>query len=102
MSKSFYRIVPRVAHYDPREYSGPDTEPSEADTEALLFLPDLDANPGYIACYARVGEHGEASLEFYRGHTSPPDMRAKELCNWYVENKCDENDIVKIQQRIKL
>ena len=92
-----FRICPRVAHYQP--YG--DTKPSLADTEAILFLPDLTANAGKIAFYALIGEHGEADIEFYLKSTSPPDQRAVELYDWYVKNKCDADDKVKFIRRIK-
>ena len=94
-----FRIIPRTAHYPP---SGKDTKPSLADTEALLFLPDLPASRGCISCYARIGEHSEADIEFYWHNTSPPDPRAHDLCAWYVRNRCDEDDQVKIQKRLNI
>lgn len=34
--------------------------------EVIAFLPDTEARPGNITSYQHVGQHGEASLEFYR------------------------------------
>ena len=34
--------------------------------EIVAFLPDADVNPGMIMSYMHVGQHGEASLGFYR------------------------------------
>lgn len=30
-------------------------------------FPTLDANPGYMACYAHYGQHGECSPGWYHG-----------------------------------
>jgi dienelactone hydrolase len=97
MRKTHFRIIPRIAHYP--AYG--DTAPSLADTEPLLFLPDLPANEGKVTCYARVGEHGEADIEFYRMNTSPPDSRARELCDWYIKNRCGEDFTAKIQKSFR-
>lgn len=34
--------------------------------EVCAFLPDSDVNYGNILCYAHIGQHSEASLEYYR------------------------------------
>jgi len=36
------------------------------DGNPVLFLPDMSANRGYIACYAHMGQHSEASMDYYR------------------------------------
>ena len=33
--------------------------------EVIAFLPDIPANPGNLMSYMHVGQHGEASLDFY-------------------------------------
>jgi hypothetical protein len=30
--------------------------------EVLAVLPDCEANPGHVMCYAHVGQHGEGDL----------------------------------------
>lgn len=40
------------------------------DGEVTAFL-DGSANPGNIVCYAHIGQHGEASLDYYRECTRP-------------------------------
>ena len=44
------------------------------------FLPDEPANVGCIACYATIGQHSEASLEYYWGTRkvdySTPEVKA--------------------------
>ena len=37
------------------------------------FLPDSDANYGRIVCYAHIGQHSEASLDYYDKRTRPVD-----------------------------
>lgn len=39
--------------------------------EVIAFLPDVPANPGYCMSYQHVGQHGEASRDFYRRGTAP-------------------------------
>lgn len=33
--------------------------------DVIAFLPDVIANPGMIMSYMHVGQHGEASREFF-------------------------------------
>lgn len=35
--------------------------------EVVAFLPELPANYGKIVCYAHIGQHSEASIEYYHG-----------------------------------
>ncbi len=35
--------------------------------EVVAFLPELPASRGNIVCYAHIGQHGEASIEYYHG-----------------------------------
>lgn len=35
------------------------------DGNIIAFLPELRANVGNIVCYEHIGQHGEASLEYY-------------------------------------
>lgn len=37
----------------------------------IAFLPELPANYGNIESYMHVGQHSEASIEFYRDGTIP-------------------------------
>jgi hypothetical protein len=34
--------------------------------EVNAFMPDSEANPGMILCYAHLGQHSEASMDYYR------------------------------------
>lgn len=50
--------------------------------EVNAFLPEHDTNYGMIMCYASLGGHGEASLEYYRsGRLATPkeyaDLKAE-------------------------
>lgn len=39
--------------------------------EVLAFFPGASANPGNVMCYAHVGQHGEASYDFYLKNCRP-------------------------------
>jgi len=34
--------------------------------EVNAFMPDSEANPGMILCYAHLGQHSEAYMDYYR------------------------------------
>lgn len=87
-----YRIIPRVAVYDAM-FEQP------VKKEAILFLPDLPASYGMVSCYARDGEHSEASIEFYNNGTAKPSPLCLELAKWYLKNKCEPPDNAVIRQR---
>lgn len=38
--------------------------------EVNAFMPDSEANPGRILCYAHIGQHSEASMDYY--HSGRP------------------------------
>ena len=84
-----FRIIPRVAIYE------------NGEKENLLFLPDIPAQKGFIVCYARVGEHSEASFDFYRD-TVLPNPETLTLFDWYVKNKCGPDDKPIMRQRLAL
>lgn len=37
----------------------------DSDGKIIAFLPELSANVGNIVCYAHIGQHSEASMEYY-------------------------------------
>lgn len=37
----------------------------DSDGNVIAFLPELSANVGNIVCYAHIGQHNEASIEYY-------------------------------------
>jgi hypothetical protein len=42
--------------------------------EVNAFMPDAEANPGNILCYAHMGQHSEASYDYYReGRPAKPE-----------------------------
>ena len=42
--------------------------------EVNAFMPDAEVNPGMIGCYAHVGQHSDASLDYYReGRLATPE-----------------------------
>lgn len=57
------RIIPRIVKYKKRTNEG---------GEAILFLPDISANPGNIMSYQHLGQHGEASIDFFTRETLAP------------------------------
>jgi hypothetical protein len=80
-----FRIIPRTAC------------DKNGNKEALVFLPDLISHNGNIACYARQGEHREASIGFYDECTEYPDQAACELALWYMNNYCHPQEEPTIQ-----
>lgn len=43
---------------------------TDAPQTCIAFLPGVPANPGHIMAYEAIGQHGEASVECYRTHTT--------------------------------
>jgi len=45
--------------------------------EVEAFFPDLPANLGNILCYAHIGQHSEASLDYFYGlpHAKPEEYQ---------------------------
>lgn len=37
----------------------------DGDGKVIAFLPELSANVGNVVYYAHMGQHGEASIEYY-------------------------------------
>lgn len=42
----------------------------DAGGEVVAFLPELPASRGSIVCYAHMGQHSEATLEYYQSTKS--------------------------------
>ena len=57
------KVIPRIE-------KGTDCCVSESET-AVLFLPDMRDDHGFIGMYAHMGQHGMASLEYYLTETRP-------------------------------
>jgi hypothetical protein len=48
--------------------------------KVTLFLPYDSVNHGSIACWARLGQHGEASLGYYRSTRQPQTDLELDAC----------------------
>ena len=57
--KEVTKVIFRMARYDDRSQ------------EVLAFFPGVSANPGNVMGYAHVGQHGEASYDFYLKNCRP-------------------------------
>lgn len=61
------------------------------DGEIMAFFPELSANYGKIVCYAHIGQHGEAALEYYWAtEKANPDEYAalhEELTSIYYDDQ---------------
>ena len=66
--------------------------------EVVAFLPELPAARGNIVCYAHIGQHGEASMDYYNStQTASPE----EYNALYEELKAVYNDIeLSVKKRI--
>jgi hypothetical protein len=53
--------------------------------EVIAFLPDVEANRGKIVCYVHVGQHGEASYNFYADDCRPVKPDDPEAVNLLLE-----------------
>lgn len=62
----------------------------DADGNVVAFLPELPANVGNIVCYAHIGQHGEASIEYYH---STREALPSEYASLHDELKGIYNDI---------
>lgn len=66
-------------------------------------------NPGRIAYYVRMGEHGEADLTYYWRLRNPVNAAnaanlkaldmAQEFAAWYQAHKCEANETLKTIKR---
>lgn len=55
MDKSFDKVIFKIARYDDRRLG----------EEVIAFFPGAPANHGRVMCYSHVGQHCEASYDFY-------------------------------------
>lgn len=56
----------------------------------IAFFPDAEANQNMILSYEHIGQHGEASIEFFRECISASPQEYAELKN-ELENLCGYN-----------
>lgn len=52
---------------------------SDGDPVAVFLDSGPDCNPGYLMTYARVGEHGEGSIEWVREQPLPAEDQYRDL-----------------------
>lgn len=60
------------------------------DGEVIAFMPELPANYGKIVCYAHIGQHSEATLEYYQSTRS---AKPAEYIALHTELKSIYNDV---------
>lgn len=70
----------------------------DGDGNILAFFPELSANYGNIVCYEHIGQHGEASTDYYSStKAATPD----EYNDLHTELKAVYNDVeLSIKKRI--
>lgn len=72
--------------------------PYTKEYEVIAFMPELKANYGRIVCYATMGQHSEADLEYYHNTKKATEAEYKPLWN---ELKAVYNDcILEVKQKI--
>ena len=49
--------------------------------DVIAFMPELKANYGRIVCYAQLGQHSEADLEYYQNTKKANETEYKALLN---------------------
>jgi len=59
--KEVTKVIFKMARYDDGSLG----------KEVLAFFPGASANPGNVMSYAHVGQHGEASYDFYLKNCRP-------------------------------
>lgn len=65
--------------------------------EIVAFLPECDVNHGNIMSYAHIGQHSEASLEYYHG-TKKASM--EEYLPLFRELQMIYNEELEVRQRL--
>lgn len=71
--------------------------------EVIAFMPELPANYGRIVCYAHMGQHSEADVEYYhntkkatKAEYKPLLMELKSIyndCELVVKQKINYKDL---------
>ena len=70
----------------------------KADGEIIAFFPELNANFGNILSYMHIGQHGEASYEFYLSTKKAEEEEYQALFN-ELKNIYNEYELV-VKQKI--
>jgi hypothetical protein len=85
--------IPVIARY----YEG-----GEGERIPCLFFPSLPANRGNVQCWQWYGEHGEASIEFYRACKPMEKEEAEILVKKYRSlYPHEEGEFYTIKQKVK-
>lgn len=72
--------------------------PYTNDYDVIAFLPELKANYGKMVCYATMGQHSEADLEYYHNTKKATEVEYEPLLN---ELKMVYNDcILEVKQKV--
>ena len=72
--------------------------PYTKEYEVIAFFPELNANYGNILSYMHIGQHGEASLEFYWETKKAPVEEYKPLLNEL--NGIYDDCILEVKQKL--
>ncbi len=67
--------------------------------EVTAFFPTLGANPGFIVCYAHIGQHSEASSEYYYSTKPAKENEYSDLLNELTQVYDDCELVVKKRWR---
>ena len=74
------------------------------DNSPILFLPQVRANIGNIVCYQHVGQHSEATMDYYIRNTSPYTIKqwrseaAKSLLKEYAAKMEPDQELVLVHK----
>lgn len=72
--------------------------PYTNDYDVIAFMPELKANYGKMVCYATMGQHSEADLEYYHNTKKATEVEYEPLLN---ELKMVYNDcILEVKQKV--
>lgn len=63
------------------------------DGTIIAFYPECSANYGNIVCYQHIGQHGEASLEYYYSTVKASPDEYRELYNEVKDQALVELDV---------
>lgn len=70
------------------------------DNEVIAFMPEITVNYGNIMSYMHIGQHGEASLDFYHDTKKATEAEYKALLEELQMLYEINNFIVDVKQKI--
>lgn len=97
MTRPICPVIPRMA---PRREWADRRAPGIADVE--LFLPADPANAGMIGVYVYVGQHTEASIDYYRNSKPPRTDAEREACRRAVASYAAHIASIPAEDRVTL